>query len=350
MTCKWTAQANGFKIAPFHANPCKASILSSTSEPIIVADVGGTNGRFAIASFGEDGVELDHTRKYSNAGLSGFADLLSQYLEELGAAAPRRACFATAGLSDGRRGLLTNLGWQLDADALEKQFGLEHLLFVNDFKALARMAPALPLSDSIALNGAPAPDYGPVTVIGPGTGLGVALVLKEPNGTITVGTEGGHMTYAPGNELEVRLWQHLAREHEHVYAELLLSGNGLCRIHEFLVAESGRGNSGLSAAEITDAALAGDRDCETTVRQFLAVLGSVAGDVALCHGALGGVFLGGGIVRRFIPLVESSDFCERFCAKGRMRDYMSGISIRLITAERVARRGAALLYRETVPG
>jgi glucokinase len=320
------------------------------NDPIIVADVGGTNGRFAIASFSDGGVELSRTQKYSNENLSGFHELLALYLDELGADAPTAACFATAGPNDGRRGLLTNLGWELDASALEQQFGLDDILFVNDFKALARMAPELGESDRHAVNDAPTDSRGPITVIGPGTGLGVALVLRESGGVITVGTEGGHMTFAPATDLEVALRNHLAETFDHVYAELLLSGNGLVRIHDFLVAEHAGGTSGLSAAEITDGALAGDESCRQSVHLFLSILGSVAGDVALCHGALGGVFLGGGIVRRVIPLLDDSDLCDRFRAKGRMRDYMNDIPIHLITAERVARRGAALLYQEHLAG
>lgn len=316
------------------------------NEPIIVADVGGTNGRFAIARNSGDGITLERSKKYSNAGLSGFADLLALYLDELGSDAPRCACFATAGPNTGREGLLTNLGWQLDAGALEDRFGLNEILFVNDFKALARMAPELPESDTVLVRDARGHIGAPVSVIGPGTGLGVALVLSEPGGPVTVGTEGGHMGFAPGNELELALWQHLAARHEFVYTELLLSGDGLCRIHDFLVAEHGDGEAGLSAADITAAALDGDTSCERTVFLFLAILGSVAGDVALGHGALGGVYLGGGIVRRVIPLLERSEFCDRFLAKGRMQSYLADIPIRLITAEQVARRGAARLFQQ----
>ncbi len=208
------------------------------------------------------------------------------------------------------------------------------------------MAPELPEPDTVLVRAADGQAGAPISVIGPGTGLGVALVLDEPGGLITVGTEGGHMAFAPGNALEVALWQHLAERHEFVYAELLLSGDGLCRIHDFLVAEHGDGSAGLSAADITDAALAGDASCERTVMMFLAVLGSVAGDVALCHGALGGVYLGGGIVRRVIPLLERSEFCDRFLAKGRMHDYLADIPVRLITAEQIARRGAARLFQQ----
>jgi glucokinase len=319
---------------------------TADTPPIIVADVGGTNGRFAIASFGDKGVTLSHSVKYSNDGLPGFAELLALYLEELGDGAPNCACFATAGPNDGRRGMLTNLGWQLDAGYLETKFGMDEVLFVNDFKALARMTPELGQDDSIALNEATPAAGAPVSVLGPGTGLGVAMVLPDGNATVTIGTEGGHMAFAPGNALEASLRQHLATDYPHVFAELLLSGNGICRIHDFMVAERGEGSAGLTAAAITDGALAGEESCLATVQQFLSILGSIAGDVALCHGALGGVFLGGGIVKRIVPLIETSDLCKRFCAKGVMADYLSEIPIRVITADQVARRGAALLFHQ----
>jgi glucokinase len=322
----------------------------ANTDSIIVADVGGTNGRFAIASFAGGTVELSREQTFSNTGLSGFDELLARYLDELGEDVPSGACFATAGPNDGRRGMLTNLGWELDADALESRFGLDDILFVNDFRALARFTPELPESATVAVNevasaGSEAVS-GPISVIGPGTGLGVAIVLRRDDDLITVGTEGGHMAFAPGDELETALRNHLARDYPHVFAELLLSGNGLVRIHDFLADQCGSGRKGMTAAAITEAALAGDPDCERTVLRFLSIMGSIAGDVALCHGALGGVYLGGGIVRRIVPLLASSDFNERFCAKGVMRDYMSGIPVRLITAEKIARRGAARLYEE----
>ncbi len=319
---------------------------NNMQDSIIVADVGGTNGRFSVADFSAGEIRLSDSKVFSNSNLASFGDLLAMYLNELGDDAPRRACFATAGPNDGRRGLLTNLGWRLDASALEAQFGLEDILFVNDFMALARMAPELPEAGSHGLTHPGMQPDGPITVIGPGTGLGVAMTLRQAGGTFTIACEGGHMTYAPSNTLEGKLRDYLAADHEHVFTELLLSGQGLCRIHDFLVAETGSGTAGLGPAEITDAALAGESSETHTVQTFLSILGSVAGDVALCHGAVGGVYLGGGIVKRILPLMENSELCARFCAKTDMEDYMSGIPIRVITADQVARRGAALLYRE----
>lgn len=312
---------------------------------VIVADVGGTNGRFAVAHYGAGETRLSDLQNFNNTELTGFADLLALYLEQLGESAPRQGCFATAGPNNGREGFLTNLGWSLDASALEQQFGLEEILFVNDFKALACMAPLLQESSSIPLNQVDAGATGPLTVMGPGTGLGVAIVLEHDDEIVTISTEGAHIVFAPVTPVELALRDYLAAEHEHVYVELLLSGAGLARIHDFLLKESGSGGSDLTPAEITSAALRGDdASCSRAVQVFLSILGSVAGDLALSHGALGGVYFGGGVLPRIIPLLEDSDLCERFCAKGVMEPYMRSIPIRLITEEHLALKGAAQLF------
>ena len=318
----------------------------NTNPGVIVADVGGTNGRFALAVPDAETKRyaLSHQRTYNNEDLDGFEHLLALYLEELGSAAPQAACFATAGPNDGRVGLLTNRGWELDATALEGRFGLDHVLFVNDFKALACTVPDLPAEGSVLLNNVTAAGPGPISVMGPGTGLGVALVVNHGAENITLSTEGGHAVFAPSTELEFRLRNYVARTHEHVYTELLLSGDGLRRIYSFLCMEEAGDDAVRSAAQLTKGALGGDERCVRSVQVFLSILGSVAGDLALVHGALGGVFIGGGIVPRIQPLLGESDLCERFRAKGRMREYLSGIPVRLITAENIALQGAARLY------
>ena len=313
---------------------------------MIVADVGGTNGRFAVARKTANGrtYELLQQHTFENESLDSFEALLALYLKELGESAPVHACFATTGPNDGRRGLLTNRGWELDAAALEQRFGLEQILFVNDFKALACTVPDLSAEGYVNLNDIPASD-GPMSVMGPGTGLGVALVLDSNGETITVSTEGGHMVFAPTTEQEYRLREYVGRTHEHVYAELVLSGDGLRRIYSFLCEEDGEDIAVLTAAEVTAGALAGGNErCVRSVQLFLSILGSVAGDLALAHGALGGAYIGGGIVPRLQSLLADSDLCERFSAKGRMRGYLSNIPIRLITATNIALQGAAKLY------
>jgi glucokinase len=318
---------------------------SAADDALIVADIGGTNGRFAIA--GGQPIELSHVHTFQNAGLGSLDELLSRYLAELPEDQPKRACLGMAGPSDGRLGRITNLDWVADASALEQRFGLEDVLLVNDFAALASAAPELPEHATRRLNTVESTGTGPISVLGPGTGLGVSLVTGDTGRRTTISTEAGHMSFAPTNRLEQDLHRYLVDRLEHVSVESLLSGGGLVRIHDFLFEQEGSGTAGLRPAEVTAAALDGSQpSCVHAVQMFLSILGSVAGDIALAHGATGGVYLGGGILPRIAPLLEQSNLCERFVAKGPMRDYLLRIPIRLITADQVALRGAAAIYRQ----
>ena len=177
-------------------------------------------------------------------------------------------------------------------------------------------------------------------MLGPGTGLGVALVVPHGGGFTTVSTEGGHMGFAPVTPAEIALCAHVRGQLPHVSIESLLCGAGLTRIHGFV-----SGSAGLPASEVSTRALAGtDAHCMEAVQMFIAILGSVAGDVALVHGATGGVMIGGGIVPRLRPLLAGSAFCERFLAKEPMRALLEKMPVRLIIAEHVALHGAAALY------
>jgi glucokinase len=308
--------------------------------PLIVADIGGTHARFALATPEDAGFRLGQISTYLCSTASGLTALLGRYAAELGDARPERACLAIAGPNDGRRGSVTNLGWQVDAESMERELGLAHVLLTNDFAALASAAPALDDEAALLLKPGTARPNGPVSVLGPGTGLGVALVVPHGGGFTTVSTEGGHMGFAPVTAQEIALCAHVRTQLPHVSIESLLCGAGLSRIHGFL-----SGSTGLPAAEVSGRALAGsDRHCVEAVSMFLAILGSVAGDVALVHGATGGVMIGGGIVPRLQPMLAHSAFCERFLAKEPMRALLEKIPVRLITAEHIALHGAAALY------
>ena len=320
---------------------------AAAENALIVADIGGTNGRFAIAAPGNapGQYDLSHLKTYDNDEVDDFASLLGRYLSDLGSLAPSRASLATAGPNDGRRGLLTNRGWTLDAARLEAEFGLEQVLFVNDFTALACRIPSLPPGDFLPLTGATPRETLPVCVMGPGTGLGVALVAGTVAQPVTIATEGGHAAFAPGDALELRLLEYLRQGHEFVDTELILSGAGLSRLHRFLCVEDGVEPTDRTPAQVSAAALQGSDDrCLRAAQLFLSVLGGVAGDLALSHGAIGGVYIGGGVVPRLRPLLASSDIGERFHAKGRLRDYLSAIPLRLVTADNLALAGAAQLF------
>jgi glucokinase len=307
---------------------------------LVVADVGGTNARFALATPEGAAFGLSQISNYHCGSAQGLGELLCRYLRELGDVRPERACLAIAGPNDGRQGFVTNLGWQADAEVLAREAGLAQVLLANDFAALASAAPALDESATRLLKPGTARADGPISVLGPGTGLGVALVVPHRGGYTTVSTEGGHMGFAPVTPAEIALCAHVRGQLPHVSIESLLCGAGLTRIHGFV-----SGSTGLPASEVSARALAGtDAHCVEAVQMFIGILGSVAGDVALVHGATGGVMIGGGILPRLVPLLSGSSFCERFLAKEPMRALLEKMPVRLITAEHVALHGAAALY------
>ena len=306
--------------------------------PTLVADIGGTNARFATAIPVGKCWSLTLPQTFSCDGAQGLADLLARYLASCGAAAPREGCIAIAGPVDGPSVSVTNLGWTENVDDLAAVCGLSRLRAMNDFAALAAGIETLSASESVELKPGDARKAAPMSVVGPGTGLGVALLLPRGGRWDCVATEGGHATFGPGNPEELALCAALQRVHQHVSAETLLSGRGLERIHEFLGGQSHR-----DAASISAAALAGwDAHARQAVQMFLDVLAGVDGDVALAHGATGGVWIGGGIIPRLLPLLDRSAFAARFTEKGLMRHYMERIPVRLVIAPDVALRGGAV--------
>lgn len=317
----------------------------TTTNTLIVADIGGTNGRFAIARSNGSEVTLEQLQVYSEDASDSVGALLQRYCDDIEGDVPEHACLATAGPNDGRTGLLTNRGWELDATVLESSLGMKNVLFVNDFKALACATPYLKETERVALNST-TDKAGPVCVMGPGTGLGVALVVPDSSSFVTCATEGGHIGFAPCTTADAELHAALATQHAHVYAELLLSGNGLVRLHRIRSQSYNDQPAAITAAQITAGALAGEEVYRATVLEFLGLVGSIAGDFALAHGATGGVLLGGGILPRIEPLIAESGLLERFCDKGRMRSYLSAIPVQLITTDHLALKGAAHLYLE----
>ena len=321
--------------------------MNSSNTDLIVADIGGTNARFAIARCGAagQGISLRAIRDYRNAGLVAFDDVFALYLDDLDEAAPPHACFGIAGPVQSGHGRITNLGWVLDTGQLQQRFGISDVMLVNDFEALAWMLPQLPVGATTAVIDAPAPPAGPRSVIGPGTGFGVSLVVESGRERVVVSTECGHMSFAPCTRMERDLKAFLEPMLGHVSVESLLSGAGLVRIHDFLIEYAGSGSSVANPADITAAALDGSQpSCARAVQVFLSIMGSVAGDIALAHGATGGIFLGGGVLPRIAALIPASNFRERFVDKGPMRDYLARIPVRLITEPYIALQGVASIY------
>ncbi len=318
----------------------------------MVADIGGTNARFALTDLRHATPHLSHQRSLASAEFASLQHAAEHYLESVGER-PSRAAIAVAspgGIDEIR---LTNRAWSFSRSELQKSLGLDALDVLNDFGAVAWAVPAIAPADVVTLHGMHgAPLSGPVTVLGPGTGLGVALLTGDAaRGWNVVETEGGHVSFAPLGEEERQVASWLNARFDRVSNERLLSGTGLSHIHAALAS----GDEFSSALDqratfrdpgaIVDAALAGhDLIARRALARFCAILGSVAGDAALMHGART-VMIAGGIVPRFIPFLRSSAFRERFLAKGRMAAYLESATVGIITHAAPGLLGAAMYLR-----
>ena len=317
--------------------------------PWLVADIGGTNARFGWVEAPARGVE--HVRRWAVTDAGGPAEAARRYLAALALPAgasrqPRRAAIAVATPVRGDHIALTNSPWQFSRAALQRELGLERLVVLNDFEALALALPRL-RPDQMRAHGAPPQPRGTLAVIGPGTGLGVGGVVQTRHGWVALAGEGGHATLAPMDDFESALLQQVRRQHAHVSAERLLSGSGLPLLHAAFAAVTGQPTPDLAPEAIVERGLAGsDASCSRTLDGFCALLGGFAGNVALTLGATGGVFIGGGIVPRLGERFFTSAFRERFEAKGRFRGYLAAVPTALITDTQAALGGAALALEQ----
>ncbi len=363
--------------------------------PWLVADMGGTNARFAY--LGPGGKQPAQVMTLPVAQYAGPAQAAQDYLARLAAqcaqagvayAPPRAACFALATAVGSGRVELTNAGWSFDRQELAAQLGLQTLLLLNDFEALALSLPRLGAAQLRWIGPAPAgaenasngpsgarsgtlsdshsdthsgagsnphvspgliPWAGNLAVVGPGTGLGVAGLVRDPRGGwIALPGEGGHATLAPGDDFESALLAAVRRHHPHVSAERLLSGIGLPVLYQGVAQVLGQPVARLEAQAIVDGALHGhDAVAERSVDVFCALLGSFAGSVALTLGARGGLFIGGGIVPRLGERFFASEFRARFEAKGRFQSYLQQVPTALITDTLAALGGTMVALEQS---
>jgi glucokinase len=312
----------------------------------LLADIGGTNARFALQAEGSGCADIDvlACRDHDDIGAAMDAYLARAAARGLATDGIRHAAIAIANPVEGDDVSMTNHHWRFSIAALRAARRLETLLVVNDFAALAMALPHLDEAGRERIGGAhatPAPGR-PIGLIGPGTGLGVSGVVPAPGpgGTrwIALAGEGGHASFAPVTRQEMKILDALWDEYGHVSAERLLSGPGLEAIHRALTGER------LGAAAITARALDGTgAACRDTVDAFCAVLGSVAGNVALTLGATGGMYIGGGIVPRLGALFHASAFRARFEGKGRLQPWLARIPTWLVTEPYPALRGVAAM-------
>jgi glucokinase len=316
--------------------------------PWLLADIGGTNARFGWLA--EGAAEVAHVQTLPTAGHVDPAAAARHYLQglasQLGAAwaPPRAGAFAVATAVAGDRVSFTNSGWAFSRAATQQALGLEALLLLNDFEALALSLPRLRPAQLSPVGPVLAGAAGAaLAVIGPGTGLGVGGVVPAGERWVALPGEGGHASLSAADEFEAALLAAVRREHAHVSAERLLSGIGLPVLHQGLAAVAGQRAAALSAEQVVELGLAGsDALCVQALDCFCALLGSFAGNVALVLGARGGVFIGGGIVPRLGSRFHASRFRERFEAKGRFAEYLRAIPTAVITDTLAALEGCAV--------
>jgi glucokinase len=314
----------------------------------LIADIGGTNARFALVDPVASGPALLHPHTLENAGFASLQHAAGHYLSLVGAR-PRRAAIALACPVDGDEIRLTNRAWSFTRAELQAALGLDELRLLNDFGAVGWAVPALGPRDRVALYG-PAGDVlrGPVSVLGPGTGFGVGLLVGVQGDWRVVETEGGHVAFAPLDDEEQAIVRWMDARHGRTSYERVLSGSGLACIDAVLRGLDGDTDGAAplrEPADIVAAALGGhDVVARRALARFCEILGSVAGDIALVHGART-VVIAGGIVPRFIPFLRSSAFRERFLAKGRFAAYLEQVSVQVATHPHPGLLGAAVALR-----
>ena len=314
----------------------------SQSWPALVGDIGGTNARFAIIE--SQGARPSQILSLKDHDYPDLSSVIAAYIRQVDSGPIRRAALAVAGPIEGDVFRFSNIDWSFSVTALAAKLGIESLRLINDFEALALAVPRLEDSAFLRIGAGHACDTAPLAVIGPGTGLGVAGLLRDAEGWRAIATEGGHSDFAPGDELEIELLRLLRRQCDgHVSAEHVLCGDGIARMHDALALIDGTAIPRLPTADIIARSNRDDGDpaCVRTLSLYCEILGGFVGNVALIAGARGGVVLGGGILPRIPRHLSSGGFRRRFEAKGRMNHYLAAIETRLILASDAALRGAA---------
>ena len=315
------------------------------SWPALIADIGGTNARFAMVE--GPGAKPSHGRNLINADHPTLARAIEAYCGEM-KVRPVRAAIAAAGpQTDGMFRLTNHRLWDVKVSELIGTAGLREATSLNDFEALALSLPHLGAGDVQALkpDAKPVADT-PLAVAGPGTGLGLGAVVPTRHGWQAIPGEGGHVELGHRHQREAAVLDLVRREYGRVSAERVLCGNGLAMLHRLVGEMEGVTRETLSPAQVSEAALAGDAKAKLTVEIFLNLLGSYAGDMALVYGARGGMFIGGGIITRLLPLLDAASFCAHFRAKGRLEPYLDAMPLAIITNPLPALIGCAA-YLET---
>ncbi|VXC61192.1 glucokinase [Massilia sp. 9I] len=326
----------------------KPSRAAFADGPRLLADIGATHARFGLET--APGV-LRQVAVLHCDDYTGIVPLLHAYLAQLGGVRINHAAFALANPISGDYIRMTNRDWQFSTDEVRRALGLSTLLIVNDFTALAMALPGFQPQDLLQVGGGAPQSHAVAGVLGPGTGLGVSGVIPTIDGFVTLGSEGGHVNFAPSDEREFSILQYAWQEWPHVSNERLISGPGIELMYRALARRNGVEAPARSTADIVSGAL-DDKDalCLETLETFAGMLGGAAANLAVTLGAFGGIFIGGGIVPRIAEWFAQSPFRARFEAKGRFTEYIAQIPTYVIMTPNPALHGVSRILSEHLRG
>lgn len=310
----------------------------------LVADIGGTNARFAVHDI--EGDKLEKVVVLSVADHPTFLGALQHLLDLLQKdnewnPYPLQTCLAVACPVEQELIKFTNSVWEFTREQVAKVLNNSPLHVINDFSAVAWSIPELKPYEWHQIGGHSAKPDKPVAILGPGTGLGMCTLVPTRDGYTVMAGEGGHIDFAPVTPRQGDILVHLGNKFKHVSVERLLSGSGIVNIYDSLCAIDGTETIFTSAQQITAAAIEEDNEsARETLSIFCQVLGSTAGNLALITNAKGGVYIAGGIVPRFLEFILNSEFRQYFEDKGRFKSYLENIPIRVILKEHLGLFGA----------
>ena len=316
----------------------------------IAGDIGGTKTRLAMVEVFDKRVSIEREVLYPSRNFATFEMLLADFLTDM--QVPAHAAFGIAGPVRGRAVRTTNLPWFIDADVLQQRFGFKVCSLLNDLESIACGLPALGSEDFFTLQQGDSDACGNAAIIAAGTGLGEAGLYWDGRRHHPYATEGGHTSFCPQDDLEIDLLRYLQRLYGHVSWERVVSGMGLVDLHEFLRAYRRSSvpqwlieemRAGDAAAAISRAASAGSDDiCIETMNRFVQFYGAEAGNLALKAMSRGGVYVAGGIAPKILPMLQRGTFINAFLGKGRMRQVLEAMPVRVVLNERAALYGPAL--------
>ncbi len=316
---------------------------------ILAGDVGGTKTNLALFRREGEGLFRTGLRSFPSGRYPDLDSILAEFPG--GTSGIDVACIGVAGPVVSGKSRVTNLPWIVDEEAIRKVTGAKRAFLINDLQATAFAVPFLPEESLAVLQRGEADPRGSIAVLAAGTGLGASFLVWTGTGRVPVASEGGHVDFAPRDEREVRLLRYLQKGHDRVSVERVVSGPGLHAIHRFLRESEGMPETDgvlarLSAEDpprviVQEGISGGSGTCGEALRIFSSLFGAQAGNVALQVMATGGTVLGGGIAPAILPVLSEGPFLESFRSKGRFREFLSRVPVKVIRDDKAALLGAA---------